>query len=166
MLDSIQQFPLDANCFERSIRRLNKTYSKYMTKYKKILERMPDLSYPPFLLARRHLEKCLKQKKKVIDNFLRSVKHQINNLEEYNRINGSALEMRRLLPVETSVFQTKDNALLETKNCICGGTDGGLMICCDLPTCQTRWHHLKCIGMATAPSAGWVCEKCKKLEKF
>lgn len=62
------------------------------------------------------------------------------------------------------MLQTKDNALLESKVCLCSSTDGGLMICCDSPTCLVRWYHCRCVGVASVPQNGWVCEKCKKLE--
>lgn len=99
MLDSIQQFPLDANCFERSIKRLNKTYARRMAKYQKILERMPEPGHRPFVVAQRRLEQCLKQKKKIIRKFMQRIKCQLVNLEEYNRMNGSTLQLKRLAPV-------------------------------------------------------------------
>lgn len=164
MLDSIQQFPLDANCFERAIRRLNRTCARRAAKYRKVLEGMPSPSFRPFVAARRRLASCLEQKRKIVSKFMQCIKDQLRNLEEYNRMNGSVLQMKRLLPAETAVLHARDNALLESAVCICGSTDGGPMVCCDCPSCPVRWHHFRCVGMAHAPAGGWTCEKCRKLE--
>lgn len=162
MLGSIQQFPLDANYFERRIRRANRTYARYLAAYTRILRHMPPSTHRPLVAARRRLERCIGRKQRIIGRFLECINEQMTRLEEHNRISGSVLALRRLQPSGAAVLRTKENGVLESKICVCNSNDGGMLVCCDSPACQTRWHHCKCVGIVNPPAAGWTCEKCKK----
>ncbi|XP_062602465.1 uncharacterized protein LOC134264190 [Saccostrea cucullata] len=50
----------------------------------------------------------------------------------------------------------------------CCGVDLGRrepMIACDNPGCPVEWFHMKCIGLASAPSGEWYCSRCKDIAK-
>lgn len=164
MLDSIQQFPLDANYFERRIKRINKTYARHLAAYTRILQRLPQDTHRSFAAAKHRLERCIDRKQKIIKKFLECIDRQTRHLEEYNKISGDVLAPGVLHPSGSSVLQTKENGVLESKICVCNSTDGGTIICCDSSACQTRWYHCRCVAVTSVPADGWLCEKCRKLE--
>lgn len=171
MLSSIQQFPLEANVFERAIRRIHIKYSRYKARYKRLLSSLTSPDSPAFVKAQRKLLSCLRRKQKAIAKYSAHIHRQMENLERLkgigsNYTGGLSLTAQPVTPLESldipSVLRVKPTSVLNEKHCICRTTNGGAMICCDSPACSIRWYHLHCIGMTSIPSSGWLCEKCRK----
>lgn len=164
MLDSIQQFPLDANYFERLMHRINKRIERYTAAYTRALQKMPLPTSKAYEQISKKLEGCIRKKMKIIKKYRHCVEQQLKNLEEYNKISSSPLTIKEPVPEGTAVLKLKDCAVLESKSCICNSTDGGTMVCCDSPDCAIRWYHLRCVGLGAVPGDGWICKKCKRDE--
>ncbi|KAI4293116.1 hypothetical protein PAPHI01_2390 [Pancytospora philotis] len=162
MLNSIQQFPLDANYFERRIKRAKKRHSYCLAKFRKILRQIPNHDADAYMRVQKRLARCIKQKIKIIKKFMRCLGTQIGNLEESDKLSGCLLNIKKLAPDGCSLVRIKEEVPLASRVCACKTNDGGLLICCDAPDCTVRWYHYKCMGLSAVPTGRWYCEKCRK----
>ncbi len=166
MIDSIQQFPLDSNLFERNILKLNKKYKYAMKKYKRCLKKGLSYTNKEFEDTEKILKKCIKKKRKLIKIYKDVIQTQLNNLNELSRINNMAISFPENKLTEglskAAIMKIPGDATLENNYCICNTKEGGTMICCDIPDCLIRWYHCKCVNVNAIPNNEWVCDRCKK----
>ena len=63
--------------------------------------------------------------------------------------------------VEVSDTDEQDDG----KWCYCKQSQGGEMIGCENPKCETKWFHLACLQMKTTPKGKWFCPSCHPNKK-
>lgn len=160
MLEKIQQFPLDANTFERHLKRLNKTNSKYMVVHERLVSRLTSPQSKRYSRVAAKIKRCLHRKLKIIRRFESHVSRLLSSLKDLARQSGVDLHMEPLQGSSPAVVRLEEVPCGTRKYCSCNGRASGTMICCDNPKCEVKWFHSKCMGLGQVPKGGWLCPKC------
>lgn len=163
MLESIQQFPLECNNFERQNKRLNRDQEKYTKIYEKLAFTLTSPENKKYKKVKRKLYKTIKKRLGLLQKFETTIEKQSNKLEELisiSKIDPSAVSVPDLLGNGPAVIKLNDTPSGRKKYCLCGDKAFGTMICCDNPSCEIKWYHLKCVNISTPPKSKWKCSKC------
>lgn len=69
----------------------------------------------------------------------------------------------QFLLYKDNVFHTFNIRFIAPTNqwCICRRRSFGQMIFCENPLCVTKWFHMDCLKLTTAPKGEWFCHNCK-----
>lgn len=167
MLESIQQFPMECNSFERNIKRLHKDHFKYSTRLDRLILKLVPPNDPRLLKLRRKLKNVIKKRLSVTSNFQNAITKQQQRLEELVRISNLDLMNFNFLALPgtaCAVIKLNDIPQGNRKYCICNDRAFGFMICCDNPACATKWHHFKCVNLLSPPKTTWICPKCSTVQ--
>lgn len=171
MLESIQQFPLECNNYERHIRRLNRDYSIYSSRIQKMIYKLVSPTNKKFRRANRKLFSTIKKKILLTENFKSTVEKQQLKLDELVKISNLDPSMFNFNPLEgypNAVIKCDNDTMKYTKSsnyCICSDKAHGQMICCDNPSCSIKWYHFKCVNLTGSPKTTWRCPKCSIIIK-
>lgn len=168
MLESIQQFPLDCNRFERNIKRLNRDHFKYCSALNKLISKLLPAKSEKIDKIQKKIKKTIKRKLKVLEEFETNVLKQQQKLDELVKISDIDTSKFNFQPVaEKSPAIIKMGSIPHgtLKYCICNERAFGNMICCDNPVCSVKWYHFKCANVTTIPKAGWKCSKCLTIKQ-
>lgn len=163
MLESIQQFPLECNNFERQAKRLSRDQEKYTKIFEKLSFKLVSPLDKKFLRVKKKLKKTLKKKIKITSGFHEFVSKYLERLQELisiSNIDPSILNIHPLKGNEPAVIKIGDVPVGRKKYCTCGERAYEMMICCDNPACITKWFHFRCIGIHTPPKTTWKCQNC------
>lgn len=167
MLESIQQFPLECNTFERRNKRLAKDQQKYTKIFEKLAFKLVSPDNKRFARAVKKLKQTLKLKIKIAEEFEEFISKHLERLLELVRISNldaSALNISALPGNGPATIKIGDTAVGSKKYCLCGEHASGMMICCDDPGCLVKWYHFKCMNIQVAPKVSWKCPKCITVE--
>ena len=170
MLESIQQFPLTANEFDREMSRLTKRYLQLKDRFKRLLKTLPDPEGARYKKLCTKLRRCILRKQKAVTKYRGELENQLNLMNEYNAISDSRMQLGNdniEKAIETpAIIKMKSNGFLEEKHCICKTADAGNMICCEHPECPVQWYHISCANLQAVPVGKWICERCKKSNRM
>ncbi|KAI5151283.1 hypothetical protein ENBRE01_2028 [Enteropsectra breve] len=181
MLGTIQQFPLDANIFQREMKRIDCAYAHYLRKYNKAMKaylkshpKSGEISskknkqvsdakrHEAYLKAKKKLEMCLSARRRATMAYLGCIGKQLGLMEGYMEIAGNIMEIKA--PEYSGCMYLKISPHNETGNhCQCNGPAQGVMICCENLKCPVRWYHLKCVELVSIPKDRWICSACKSV---
>lgn len=172
MLESIQQFPLECNNYERHIKRLNRDCSMYSSRIQKMIYKLISPNEKKFIRMKKKLLKTIQKKIALTENFQFTVEKQQQKLEELVKISNLDPSLFNFNPLEghTNAIMKFDNIktseyMEKTKKyCICNDKAYGQMICCENPSCAVKWHHFKCVNLSTVPKIVWRCPKCSTIK--
>lgn len=167
MLESIQQFPLECNSFERHIKRLNKDHLKYSSLFNSMIQRLVSPQDPKLLRVERKLRKIAKKKVELTDSFQRAIEKQQQKLEELVKISNIDMANFNFAPLSGNIqpiIRLGDMPRGNGKYCVCNDKAYGNMICCDNPACAVKWYHFRCVNLAISPRSAWTCPKCSILK--
>lgn len=163
MLESIQQFPLECNGFERRIKRLNKDHFKYSKQLDRMIVKLLPLENKRMLKTKKRLKHIIKKKLKLVDKFQHVIEKQQQKLTELVQISNldpSKFNFSPLTGNVPAVIKLDNTPLGTMKYCVCGDKAFGNMICCDNPTCAIKWYHFNCVNLTSVPKTAWKCAKC------
>lgn len=163
MLEKIQQFPLDANSFERHLKRLDKSHNRYRTVYERLVSRLVSPENERYVKIATKIKRCLHRKMKVTKKFEGRVSKLLGSLKEMAKMANIDLSIVQLHGNGTSVVRINGTSSGSRKYCSCGGRASGTMVCCDNPKCEVKWFHAKCMSLTPMPKEGWKCPKCSAL---
>lgn len=160
MLEKIQQFPLDANAFERHLKRLNKAHNRYRAVHERLVSRLASPESKRYSRVAAKIKRCLCRKMRITRRFEGRVLSLLSSLKELTRVSGVNLHMEPLQGSSTAVVKLGEMPCGTRKYCSCNGRASGTMVCCDNPRCDVKWFHAKCMGIGQVPKEGWRCPKC------
>lgn len=163
LLESIQQFPLECNNFERQTKRLTKDQDKYTKIFEKLSFKLVSPQDKKILKTRRRLTKTLKKKLKITNNFHDFVNKHLERLQKLisiSSIDPSILNIHPIKGIGPSTIKVSDIPVGKKKYCLCGERAYGMMICCDNPGCITKWFHFRCVNIHSPPKSMWKCPNC------
>lgn len=167
MLESIQQFPLECNTYERENKRLAKDQDKYTKIFERLAFKLTAPEDKNFLKVKKRLSRTIKRKIKITEKFEEFISKHLERLQELIHISSIDLTILNINPLESNgpaVIKVGDTPAGSKKYCSCGDHASGMMICCDDPGCVTKWYHFKCLNMQIAPKTTWKCPKCLSIE--
>lgn len=79
------------------------------------------------------------------------------------RIDGNSKAGTSAIPVQKHKSTLNSKLVCSIGHCPCGyDNDFDNMIPCCNRSCQTKWYHLKCVGVLTAPKGKWICPTCRE----
>lgn len=163
MLEKIQQFPLDANVFERHLKRLNKSHDRYKAAYERLVSKLASPESKRYIKIAAKIKRCLHRKTRVTKRFEERVSKLLSDLKELARAANLSLSMGPLHGNGPAVVRLNGTSTGNKKHCCCSGRASGTMICCDNPKCEIKWFHAKCVGIVQVSKEGWRCPKCVTL---
>lgn len=160
MLETIQQFPLEANCFERDVTRNNKEYQLYLKAYRRVLRRMPNPKSHKYRKAHKKLEKTLEERKKIIKRYNEQINKHLETIKEYNKVNEVGIRVEPFEELKVAAIKV-DECETKKRCCICQLSPARIMIRCGNELCNVKWYHMNCMDLSEVPTESWRCNKCK-----
>lgn len=159
IMDSLHQLPLDANHYDRQIRRITNTCNRYSQKFKKILGCPNKQTNKKFMQVKRKLLKLLELKEKATEEFHNCLHKHLLTVEEYCKLGEEPIVFTCLPETRCSII--KADGVNNTKYCVCNDKASGMMIRCENPECPVGWYHFTCVGLSVAPKTEWMCMHCR-----
>ena len=162
LMDSIHQFPLDCNKYERQMHRIDMAYKINLQRFEKSIQKLKIEDEENFKKIEKKINKLLKKMHKITENFERKIAGYYTTVEEF--CNGCEPPITFTTPPEIKccVVKIEDVAKSNKKYCICHEKASNMMACCSNPECIIKWFHFKCVGLNSPPRNEWYCGECKK----
>lgn len=164
MLERIQQFPLDANLFERNIKRLNKDHQQCKEVFEKYLAKLIYKNNPKVKKKFKELSKKMKEiiisKREITKNYESKVDNLLNLLNSMVDKCETKFSIKALEGNKPAIINIKSPVETQNKYCSCRQAPYDKMIWCNNPKCKIKWYHFGCVNLTSSPKETWTCPNC------
>ena len=118
LMDSIHQFPLDCNKYERQMHRIDMAYKRNLQRFEKSIQKLKIEDEENFKKIEKKINKLLKKMHKITENFERKIAGYYTTVEEF--CNGCEPPITFTTPPEIKCCVVKIDTICGKKNQILG----------------------------------------------